>query len=125
MISKPEGTKIVAVFRREQYSNHKIASVAVIVLYITITFAIDLFHHKDCHHTDVEGTAKNIISCSDQCIACVFLAGSNSTEASCSSALFSFENQIVSQFLLNSTVVNHDDWAYSIISRAPPFTISS
>jgi len=99
--------------------------VVIVVVYATVTSTIDLFHNEDCHFGTANTGTIDVISCKEPCPACQFLDSSNSTEANYNSALVSTTSQVVSQPLPRLTVVNHYEWACSIISRAPPsITIS-
>ena len=109
-------------FSKKQARLHKIVSLLIIVVYLAITTSVDLFHTESCvFGIDHTSTGNGIFSY-DTCPACTFLAGHNSTQVRNSPALLNAESPFISQFLPHSEVVHYDEWASSIISRAPPST---
>jgi len=110
---------------KNQFKLHKTASLAIFAVYLIVSTSIELFHSEGCvfgvlHHGTTNGMSSN-----KPCPACMFLAGYNSTESNHSLTLVSTESPLISQFLPQLTVVNHDEWACSVMLRAPPsITIS-
>ena len=97
-------------------------SIVVIVLYLVITSAIGLFHNEGCLLGELnEDTTKGLSSC-ESCPACMFSAGFNSTEVDHESPLLDAENPVICQPVGHFTFVDHHEWAYSILLRAPPST---
>jgi len=110
---------------KKQFRLHRTASMLVIALYLIITTSIELFHSEDCVFGSVQPGTTNAISRNDSCPACMFLVGYNSTETNHCPTLVNPESLLISQFLPQLTVVNNDEWACSIMLRAPPsITIS-
>ena len=107
-------------FSKKRLSIHRTASVAVVLLYMLVVSAVDLFHDDECQLAPTGTAPTDVIPSSDQCPACMFLAGHSSTGADCEPALVSAKCLFISQFSPRVTVVQHNEWAYSIISRAPP-----
>ncbi len=114
----------MADFSKKKSSMHKTVSIAVVAVYMTVTCAVDLFHNEACQLGAVSARPTDVIPSNDPCPACMFLAGSNSTEPNCGQALGSAESAVISRFLPRLTVVNHDEWACSIICRAPPAIVT-
>jgi len=112
-------------YSKKHFSVHRTASMVVLAVYLIITTSIDLFHSEDCMFGAVQRGTTDAISCNNPCPACKFLAGCNSTNPNYGSILVSTESLLISQILSQLTVVNHYEWACSIVSRAPPsITIS-
>ncbi len=99
---------------------HKTTAIAVVVLYVLVASTIDLFHTDECQATPTDAARKDGIPNAEQCPACKFLAGHSSTGASFGPELVVAQFILISQFSPRVTVVQHNEWAYSIISRAPP-----
>ena len=112
-------------FSREASTIHKTTAVSVVVLYVFVVSTIDLFHNDECQFAPTDTTHTHVIPNADQCPACAFLAGHSSTGASYGPALVIAKCPVISQFPPRVTVVQHNEWAYSIVSRAPPSTIIS
>jgi hypothetical protein len=104
---------------------HKSASLAVFALYLVVTTTIDLFHTESCEfNTRHTGKTDSILS-NDPCPACAFIAGHHSMGVNHSSSLLTAEHLFISQFVPHSQADRYDEWACSIVSRAPPtITIS-
>ena len=110
---------------KKQFRLHRTASTVMIAVYLVVFNSIDLFHSENCMFSVVHPGTTGAISCNNPCPACKFLAGHNSTETSYCLTLVSTESPIISQFLPQLTVVSHDEWACSVMLRAPPsITIS-
>lgn len=107
-------------FSKEGSTLHKTTAVAVVVLYVLVASTIDLFHKDECQLAPTDTGHKDAIPNADQCPACTFLAGHSSTGASYGPALLIAEWLLILQFSPRVTVVRRNEWAYSIISRAPP-----
>jgi hypothetical protein len=107
---------------KNQFSSRKIASVAVIATFLFVGSAIDLLHVHEQGHLCGGGHAdtRTVLCCDDMCPAQMFLSVSHSTQVSSGPALSIPESRIVFQPLPDSTVVRHDELAWSIILRAPP-----
>ena len=101
---------------------HRVTSLAIFVLYLSVSTFVDLFHTENCVFvTQRTGTTNGIFS-TDQCPACKFLAGHNSTQVSHEPALLNAERLFISQLLPHSDIVHSNEWASSITPRAPPLT---
>ena len=113
-------------FSKKHLKIYHTASIAIVVVFVFVTSAIDLFHIEDCHFGTTATDATDFISHNDLCPACKFLNTSNSTEANYNPALVISAIRIISLPLPRFTaVVNHYEWACSISLRAPPsITIS-
>jgi len=99
---------------------HKTMAVAVVLLYLLVASTIDLFHKDECQLAPTDTAHRHVIPNADQCPACTFLAGHSST-ASYGPAPVIIECLLISQFSPRIAVVQRNEWAYSITSRAPPF----
>lgn len=104
---------------------HKTASIAIFAVYLFVATLVDLFHTEDYTFGGNHSGTANSISSNDPCPACAFLAGHNSTGVSFAPVLLSAEHLFVSQSLPHLAVVHCDEWACSIIPRAPPSTAIS
>ena len=103
---------------KKQFRLHRTASAVILAVYLLVTTSVDLFHNEACMFGVVQPT--DVISHNDSCLACKFLDSSNSTEADFNPSLVITTRQVISQALPRSIVINHDEWSYSITSRAPP-----
>jgi hypothetical protein len=113
------------VFSRKKGKIHQTVSVAIVVVYLIITCATELFHKECCLLDAVNAGATNVLSCNGPCPACMFSAGFNSTEADYGSVLVGVEHRVIFQSLQHFTIVNHHEWACSIFLRAPPSILTS
>jgi hypothetical protein len=115
----------MAVLSRKRASLRKTESLLIFALYLAVTTSIDLFHTENCvFNTRHTGKTDAILS-DDPCPACAFLAGHHSTQLDYSPALLTTEHLFISQLLAHSQADRSDEWACSIVSRAPPtITIS-
>ena len=112
-------------FSKKRFRLHRTASPAILVVYLIVTTSIDLFHSENCVLGVPHSDTTDVVSTNDICPACMFLAGHSSPGANYGPALVIIEDILISQFLYHLTVVRHNEWAYSIVSRAPPsITIS-
>ena len=112
-------------FSKKRFSIHNVASAVIVVEYLFLSTSVDLFHNENCIFGVEQPFGADVISHNDPCPACKFLAGYNSIEVNQDSISFGTEYLLIPQFIPFSTIVNHDAWSYSIISRAPPLlTIS-
>ena len=109
-------------FSKKRVRLHRTTTFAIFAVYLAVTTLVDLFHTEDCVFGTLHSGTTNAISSNDACPACAFLAGHNSTGVSHNPALLNAERLFVSQFLPHLAVVRCDEWAYSIIPRAPPST---
>jgi len=99
---------------------HQATSVAIFAVYLTIATSVDLFHTEEfVLGTSHTGTTDSISS-NDPCPACSFLAGHHSAEVSCTPALLNAERFYASQPLPPLAFICCNEWACSIITRAPP-----
>jgi hypothetical protein len=110
---------------KKRVSLHKSASLAVFALYLVVTTTIDLFHTENCvFNTRHTGKTCSILS-DNPCPACTFLAGHHSMGVNQSPSLLAAGHPFISQFVPHSQADRCDEWACSIVSRAPPtITIS-
>ena len=100
-------------------------SAVVIVLYLIVTSAIGLFHNEGCVLGAEHAGTTNVLSCNEPCPACMFSAGFNSTKADYGLLPICAKSPVICQAVQHFTVVDHDEWAYSILLRAPPLTSTS
>lgn len=112
-------------FSKKQFSVHKKISFAVVVVYMLITFTIELFHNEEFQSSSTNPNRNGPISDNDECPACKFLAGHKSTGSDYSPVLARAESLLSSQLPPIQTIYLCDEWASSIISRAPPSTAVS
>ena len=97
----------------------------MLAVYLVVFTSIDLFHSENCMFGVEHAGTADATSCNEPCPACKFLADYNSIEANHGSILVSTESPLISQFLPQLTIVNHYEWACSVMLRAPPsITIS-
>ena len=99
---------------------HKAASIAIFVAYLAVTTSVDLFHAEDCVFGAQHSGTANTISSNAPCPACTFLAGHHSTGVSYAIAILNSERLFAPQSLPHLAGVHLDEWACSIIPRAPP-----
>ncbi len=99
--------------------------VVVAVLYLIVTSVIGLFHSDDCLLGALNEGTTNVPSSSEHCLACIFSADFKSSEANHELPLLDAENPVICQPARHFTVVDHHEWAYSILLRAPPLTSTS
>ena len=112
-------------FSREGSTARSASVVAVVMLYALVASTVDLFHNEEHQFSTTDAAHADVIPAKDQCPACTFLAGHSSTGADYGPALTSFEFLLVSRFLPHSTAVVCNEWAFSVVSRAPPSTVIS
>ena len=105
---------------KKRFSIHKAASVAVVLLYTFVVSAVDLFHNDKCQLVSSDTAHKDVIPKDDPCPACTFLAGHSSTGANYGPAVVSAEYLVISLFIPREMFVPPNEWAHSIVSRAPP-----
>ena len=110
---------------KNRFSIHKVASVAVILLYTFVVSAVDLFHTDKCQLAPSDTAHKDVIPKGDQCPACTFLAGHSSTGADYGPAVVIAEYLVISLFMPREMFVPRNEWKHSIVSRAPPSTTLS
>lgn len=99
--------------------------VVVAVLYLIVTSAIGLLHSDDCLLGALNVRTTNVLSSGEHCLACMFSAGSNSTEANHGLLQLTTEAPVICQPIQHFTIPDHHEWSYSILLRAPPLTSSS
>jgi hypothetical protein len=109
-------------FSKKQVRLHRTTTFAIFALYLFVATSVDLFHTEEHMLGDHHSGTANTISSNTPCPACTFLAGHHSTGVSYALALLHAERLFVSQFLPHLAVVHCDEWACSIIPRAPPST---
>ena len=107
-------------FSRDGSTMHKTRAIAVVILYVLVVSAVDLFHDDECTLAPSGTAPADLISSSYQCPACMFLPGHSSTGFGYGPALFIAECLFISQSPPCATVVLNNEWGHSIISRAPP-----
>ena len=112
-------------FSKKGFRFHKTLTTVILAVYLFLTTSVDLFHNEVCMFGAMQPVNTDVLSHNDPCPACKFLAGHNSTEVGQDSILGGIEFTDISQFIPFLTILNHDEWSCSIISRAPPlFSIS-
>jgi hypothetical protein len=112
-------------FSRDGSTIHKTRAIAVVILYVLVVSAVDLFHDDECTLAPSGTAPADLISSSYQCPACMFLAGHSSTGVGYGPALSMAERLIIPQFSPRVTFVLNNEWGHSIISRAPPSAVIS
>ena len=118
--------KNMPAFSRKKFKIRRVVLVAIVSVYVIATCATELFHKEDCHHDAVNAGRTGVLSCNEQCPACTFSAVYNSTEANYGLALVVVaESRVIFQSLQPFTIVNHHEWAHSIVLRAPPSILTS
>jgi hypothetical protein len=109
-------------FSKNQARLHKKVSLLIVVIYLVIITSVDLFHTENCVFSSEHRSTRSGIFSNDPCPACAFSVGHNSTGMSQDPVLLNVENLFISQFLPHLEVVRYNEWASSIVSRAPPST---
>jgi len=112
-------------FLEKQMKSRKKTLVLVTVLYLIITSAIGLCHSDDCLLSALNEGKTNVPSSSEHCLACIFSAGFNSTEANHGLLQLTIEGPVIYQPTRHSTIPDHHEWAYSILLRGPPLASTS
>ena len=110
----------MACLSKKKVRVHQAASVAIFAVYLFITVSVDLFHTEEYEFYDRHSSAAHSIYSNAPCPACAFLAGHHSMGVSYAPALLNAELLCASQSLPPLAVICCHEWAYSIISRAPP-----
>jgi len=105
---------------REGSTIYRATAVAIAILYVLVASTVDLFHNDECQLAPTNATHTDVIFNAVPCPACTFLAGHSSTGVGYGPALVFTECLLISQFSPRAAVVLHNEWGYSIISRAPP-----
>lgn len=100
-------------------------SIAVLVFYMIITSAIGLFHNENCALSTIRAGTADALSSKEPCPACMFSASFNSAEVDHELPLLDAENPVICQPARHFTVLDHHEWFYSILLRAPPLTSTS
>jgi len=104
---------------------HQATSIAVFAVYLVVAASVDLFHTEAYMFCDQHSGAANTISSNSPCPACAFLAGHHATGADDAPALLNTERLYAAQPSPLIAIVCCNEWACSIISRAPPSTTLS
>lgn len=99
--------------------------VVVAVLYLIVTSAIGLLHSDDCLLSELNARTTNVLSSGEHCLACMFSADFNSTEANHGLLQPTTESPVICQPTQNFIIPDHHEWSYSILLRAPPLTSTS
>lgn len=115
----------MALLTKKRVRFHQAAAIAVFAVYFFITTSVDLFHTEDCIFGNLHSEVANTISSNHPCPACAFLAGHHSTGVDYTPALLNAELLFALRSLPPLAIICCHEWAYSIISRAPPLTILS
>ena len=71
-------------------------SLALVVAYLTVAVAIELFHDEHCHFARTKAPAANAACHNELCPACMFSAGFNSTEEEYAPVLVDADSIVVS-----------------------------
>jgi hypothetical protein len=99
---------------------HQAATIAIVTVYLFIAASVDLFHTEDCVFGDRHSRAADSIYSDAPCPACAFLAGHHSMGINYAPALLNAEFLFAPQSMSPLAVICSNEWAYSIVSRAPP-----
>lgn len=105
---------------KETFRIRRLGLMAVVLVYFFVTTAVDLFHNEACEFGGQCGEAAKTIAHNDPCPACMFKAGSNTTEPVCQSAPAVPQVNVVCQPILLSISPSRVQWIYSIVLRGPP-----
>lgn len=110
----------------QRWDGHKIASIGLFAVYLTVASAVDLFHNETCYLGLEEPGASDGVCDAEPCPACMFNAGANSSEPSYQTTLITAElPALASQTPPDFVVLSSEDWANSVVPRGPPQTIIS
>ncbi|KPK37582.1 MAG: hypothetical protein AMJ65_14240 [Phycisphaerae bacterium SG8_4] len=105
---------------KNRFKVHRAASISVVALYLFAVLVVSLLHTNGCGLTRSGSAGNGATPREGQCPSCKFLAGHSSTAATYGPALAGVGCIPMTQIGPHSAVLQHDEWAYSIISRAPP-----
>lgn len=100
-------------------------SIVVLVFCLIVSSAIGLFHSDDCLFGALNEGTTNVRSSGEHCLACIFSADFNSTEANHGLPQLTTEAPVICQPTQYFTIPDHHEWSYSILLRAPPLTSTS
>jgi hypothetical protein len=109
-------------FWRKQVKTRQATSIVVLVSCLIVSSASGLFHSDECFLGALNKGKTNSSSSSEHCPACIFTAGFKSIEADYGLPLLGVTSPIACETIPRFTVVNHHQWSYSILLRAPPST---
>ena len=112
-------------YYKEEFRIRRLGSIAVVLVYFFVAVAVDLFHNESYEFGERSGETAKRIAHNDPCPACMFKAGSNTTQPICQSAPAMLQANVVSQPVLLSISASRVQWIYSIVLRAPPSAIIS
>ena len=112
-------------FFRKHRRFHAIAALFIPLLYTVICVAVDFFHTEECQKRSSEPLTKEDFYEKELCPACLFNAGHNSSQPE----LFCPALDTALIFLCNcappeSAYVVSNEWASSILARAPPSSLT-
>jgi hypothetical protein len=113
------------VFWKKKMKARQVTSIIVLLFCLVISSTTCLFHDDDCLFGALNKGKKDVPSSSEHCLACMFSAGFNSTEADHELPLLDVENPVICQPEWHFTFVDHHEWSYSILLRAPPLISTS
>ena len=106
-------------FKQNMKKNGLIALV-IFLLYINATISGSLFHNHKPLACDNDSNTKEHTSCKDSCPVCSFLAVNHSTTIVDYPLFIAARLQTLLHSIPNIIIVKHNEWASSIILRAPP-----
>lgn len=115
----------ITAFSGKRMKARQATSIVVLIFCLIVSSAVCLFHDDDCLFSALNKGKTNVPSSSEHCLACMFSAGFNSTEADHELFLLVAENPVICQPEWHFTFVDHHEWSYSILLRAPPLISTS
>ena len=102
------------------YIINKLLSLLTFLFYLTAITSGELLHNHKFHSCNHQSETKGHISCKDFCPTCNFLAVNHSTAVVDYPLFIAARIQTPSRLMPNLIIVKQNEWACSIISRAPP-----
>ena len=106
---------------KQNMNNNGLMALVIFFLYINATISGSLFHNHKPLACDHNSNTNEHASCKDSCPVCSFLAVNHSTVISNHQFLTATKIPTLIQQLSDVLIVKKNKWAFSIISRAPPF----
>jgi hypothetical protein len=110
---------------QKRFSLHKTASTVVVVLYLSVIPAVDLFHDDECQGIPTDAGRSVPAADGNECPACKLRAGHHTTPVDFTPTQINVECLSASQFLHHVTVLHRCEWRHSVTSRAPPSITTS
>jgi hypothetical protein len=99
---------------------NRYVSLFIFFFYFTATTSGSLFHNHKLPYCDHHADTKGHISLNDSCSACDFLAVNNSNTIINFESTAAIDVTLTLHQIHELMIVRQNEWAYSIILRAPP-----